>query len=179
MITNLITINDMKGEFYLALDSDYETTTFNTFISELQYEALIDLMGYPCYNDFETGLGVVPIDAKWTNLRDGVDYNDCSGYLNKWRGLKYMLLPLVFSKWIEFNHYKQDITGTLISQNENSTPVDLWFLKKIANKAYNEYIKRYNEAYNFMYTNESDYLYLVDFHKDLKIKGLIEKGSIS
>lgn len=65
------------------------------FIETHEPELLRDLFGYPLYKDFMQGLQGAPVDQKWTDLLEGVEYTDQSDRLTKWRGLVSLPLDLV------------------------------------------------------------------------------------
>jgi hypothetical protein len=65
------------------------------FIETYETELLRDLLGYPLYKAFMNGLQGAPVDQKWTNLLEGVEYTDQSDRLTKWRGLVSLPLDLV------------------------------------------------------------------------------------
>lgn len=138
--------------------SGYSDDLFVNFIAEHQYNVLIDLLGTELYNEFEAGLATIPILDKWTDLKDGVSgYTDCYGYVKNYKGLAYMLQPYIFYHWLYFNEFKQTTTGTVITLNENSVKVTEYQRKDLAFKAWNEFIKRYNDTYLYLYTNIEDY----------------------
>lgn len=65
------------------------------FIETYESELLPDLLGYPLYKAFMQGLQGAPVDQKWTDLLEGVEYTNQSNRLTKWRGLVSLPLDLV------------------------------------------------------------------------------------
>lgn len=176
MISNLLTKSNFTGRYIIPLTVE---ATFNSTITEIQYETLIDLMGYPIYQEFEDGLAEVVIPAKWSNLRDGVEYTDYSGDLNNWRGLIYMLVPFVWCAYVQNEAYRtSQIGGLHSSAPKNSIIASEYQLKHKLHQFQNEAIKRYNEAYLFMYTNLNDYLDFTTFFKEKYFSQILTKSSI-
>lgn len=65
------------------------------FIEKYEPDLLIDLLGYPLYRAFMDGLTGAPVDQKWTDLLQGVQYTDQAGRLTKWRGIVSQPLDLI------------------------------------------------------------------------------------
>ena len=85
----------------------------------------------------------------------------------------------IYSKWIEYNEYKQTRTGTVVSENQNSRKASEYEWKRLSYRTWNDYVNRYNDTYVFMYTNESDYNEVHVYHTFLNRKGLMTKGNIT
>lgn len=65
------------------------------FIETHEPELLCDLLGYSLYKAFTQGLQGAPVDQKWKDLLEGVEYTNQSDRLTKWRGLVSLPLDLV------------------------------------------------------------------------------------
>src|SRR5574341_413931 len=65
------------------------------FIEKHEQQLLRDLFGYPLYKAFKAGLQGAPVDQKWTDLLQGVEYTNQSGILDTWRGLVSLPLDLI------------------------------------------------------------------------------------
>lgn len=65
------------------------------FIETYEAELLPDLLGYSLYKAFTQGLQGAPIEQKWTDLLEGVEYTNQSNRLAKWRGLVSLPLDLI------------------------------------------------------------------------------------
>jgi hypothetical protein len=180
MIDNFLNNSDFKGRYIIPLARGNNTDEFNDLVTECQYDTLIDLMGYPIYKEFEDGLAVTPTpEARWTNLRDGVEYTDCHGYLNNWQGIKYMLIPFTWVKNYFNEQYKASQFGIISNPPKNAILVSDFNLKLKLHNYQNEAIKRYREAYLFMYSNLTDYNDFTTFYKPKFFNQIITKGSIS
>ena len=173
---NFITRTDMTGRYSIALVGDNDVTKFNNFVTDEQYNSLIDLLGTELYNEFNAGLDEDPILDKWVNLRDGATYTDCNSCVQNWQGLKNMLIPLIYSLWIENIRFTLGRNGLINFNKENAASVGEYSTKKVGYRAWNEYYKKYNLAYNYLDANLSDYDTLQN--KIINRKSIITKGSI-
>lgn len=133
------------------------------FISQYEPEILTALLGYETYKAFTDGLKVTPIDPKWTNLQDGVEYTDIAGITKKWRGLKTVngtFKESLIAYYVYYKIRKQDATNTSGAgtetevQSQNSTPVTP--AAKMV-KAWNRMVVINRELFDFMYAKQSDY----------------------
>lgn len=57
------------------------------FIEKHEVEFLESVLGYELYKALKAGLLVIPVDQKWTDLIEGVEYTDLAGKLRFWQGL--------------------------------------------------------------------------------------------
>ena len=177
MIVNLLDIDNFKGRYVLPIYPETENQ-FNELIAEIQKRVLIDLMGFPIYNEFDAGLQILPTEQKWLNLRDGVNYTNCNGNLTEWQGLDYMLIPFVWVAYVEY--LRNNVTAfSVVKQNtKNSERIsDLGFRQEL-HRMDNEGITRYYEAFKFMKANITDYNDFTTFFKTKRKSGVITKGHI-
>jgi hypothetical protein len=170
---------DFVGKYKLGV-SDSELNNFNQFIRDEQYDLLIDILGAELYNDY----AATPTDTNWTNLLNGVDdYTGLDGYKYNWRGLKYLMQPLICAKYPQHNEFKSVEGGTVKPVFQNSEPISEFQLKKRSYKYWNEFIDRYSECYKYLYTqNSNDNTKYTDFwihHKPKFKDGILLKSSIS
>lgn len=71
----LIDISYFTGEINIP-NTDKRVNSYNADIARYEKEILLSLLGYELYTDFIAGLAAPdPIDQKWLNLRDGVEYD--------------------------------------------------------------------------------------------------------
>lgn len=61
--------------------------TVDWFIEKFETEFLENALSYPLYKALKAGLQVLPVEQRWTDLVEGVEYTDAAGRLQKWRGL--------------------------------------------------------------------------------------------
>jgi hypothetical protein len=57
------------------------------FIEQYEDQFLNEVLGYTLYKALKAGLQVVPVAQKWTDLIEGVEYNDKADKTRKWQGL--------------------------------------------------------------------------------------------
>lgn len=164
MITQIVSSTDMKGRFKLDLPSNL--TDWNDFVQENEYKILIDLFGaelYKTFDDDETA-------EIWTNLLNGVDnYQDYNGIKRDWKGLKKMLIRYMYAEWIILPMHTR--TGIVQEVNENSQPLNPYQVKKISDDAYNEFMKEYYNAYNYIYSNSTSYPNFTLYFKNKQPRG--------
>lgn len=65
--------------------------TLSWFINEYEPKFLNDLLGYQLYSDYTAGITGATPAAIWTELRDGKEYTNKFGRLDKWKGLSFTL----------------------------------------------------------------------------------------
>jgi hypothetical protein len=172
---NIVTNADFKGRYSIAI-SDYGEETLNDFIADEQYDLLLNIIGETLYNTYNAA----PTTAAWASLRDGATgYTDVCGYVRNWRGLKYLMVPYIYSKWIDYNDLKQVQNGTVQPKFENSDPASEFKRTSLSYQAWNDFVNRLNECYDYLEANESTYTDFEDYFKFEKIKSIVSKRSIS
>lgn len=57
------------------------------FIEQYEEKLLNEVLGYTLYKAFKAGLQVIPVDQKWTDLIEGVEYIDLNSKTRFWKGL--------------------------------------------------------------------------------------------
>ena len=93
--------------------------TFDNYVDVKEEYMLRRLLGDSLYNSFIAGLGATPpIDPKWTNLRDGADYQ-VNGHTFHWNGVVDLLKPYIYSEWITDTFDTLTGIGMVVSSAEN------------------------------------------------------------
>ena len=87
-----------------------------------------------------------------------------------------MLVPKIYAEWMKRNQHFETITGSQIFENENSREPNQRELLQASNKAHNEYVKRYNIAFDFIISE--DYSGLDVHHTQERKKALVTKTTI-
>ena len=172
---NIITISNFEGRYSLSVTT-YGTETLNDFITQYQYDLLIDMLGTELYNTYNNDDTL----AAWLALKNGsTGYTDYCGYVRNWRGLADLMVPYIFSHYIIFNSKKAVQSGSVKPKFQNADVLSEFQLKQMAYQAWNDFVNKWNECYNFLYTNNSTY---TDFELHFKQKynqGIIVKGQIT
>ena len=164
----------MIGEYYLASSSGYEAR-FNSMVTDNEYSILINMLGADLYNTYAADIAL----EAWTKLLDGVSgYEDFADTIRNWQGLKNMLIPYHYSKWIITDQFNSSLTGFTFNEQEHSRLLTMPQITRLANKAFDEFLKRYNECFIYLYTNLETYTEFDHFFINYKTRSKIIKTSI-
>jgi hypothetical protein len=126
----------------------------NLFIAKYEPEFLKEVFGYEFYKAYSDGVAQNPIDQKWLDLRDGVEYTNLAGYLAKWRGLRFtdpvkgsMVANYIFYKWNKDRTTFSTPAGEVRPEADNATVV-IPYVKMV--KAWNEMVDYIFEMMEFL-----------------------------
>ena len=150
-IANIVDIDDFIGRYALSTNT-YSDEKFDDFVTQEQYDLLIDMFGAALYNVYDADSA----DVNWVALRDGETYTDLAGYTQNWQGLKYLMKPFIFSRWLEADHLKAVQSGVVKPQFENATAATEYQRKDFAYKRWNQFVIRWYECYNYLSTQNSN-----------------------
>ena len=126
-MANLIDASFFVAEISIPNNTATEVAqNINWFINKYEPKVLEQLLGY----ELSKLLVASPIDVRFANLINGVEYTDDSGVLTKWRGLKQsatesMLAYYIYYQWQRFNAIKQSGLATIIPKGQemvNTSP---------------------------------------------------------
>lgn len=95
-----------------------ESADLQAFIDNVEAETLKSLLGIELYTALIAGLAEDPVPAKWTKLRDGDVYTYGSKQY-EYRGLIKLLVPCIYSAWLQENRDKFTSSGTVITSNKD------------------------------------------------------------
>lgn len=121
-----------KGQIDIPFDN-FDDESFQTdYIDVYEKEVLIKLLGYDLYTRFKAGLEEATVDQKWTDLKEGADYDvEVSGiiYKSTWNGfvndeMISLIAYYIYYKWLEKNNEQLTGTGVGIANKENATDFD-------------------------------------------------------
>lgn len=148
----ITTKEDYKGRVRISTQKGSQFDEYIAYFERYYLKTLINVETYNGIKDND------PLQQKYIDLIDGVQYVDDCGDLIDFEGLKPVLLRFIYSKYNSDN-FQTSIGGNVSSSNENSSVL----------KAENTIIvaQRYNEAVD-MYKN--------DVYKFLKEFECIEKS---
>lgn len=150
---NLVNLKDENGD---------PIEGFTEFVDEQEELALRAILGDVFYEAFVLGLATTPtIPVRWTELRDGKDYDDQDGKLRKWKGMKDLLKPLIYSLWTRYRASFNSGVGVVVADNENSvvatSNIDIvngqnQFMNKAGSNEYHR-----STLYQFLFLSGSTY----------------------
>ncbi len=104
---------------------------------------------------------LVEEDNRWLLLQNGVSYLDTQDKSRRWNGMKALLKPLVYSKWVEFGSSRVAGLGVVVADAENSSVVmsNLQIIKGqnayVRQVGYNQYTR--NTLYQYLFLSADLY----------------------
>lgn len=106
---------------YAIPNLDKVANSFSTFVDNEEEKALKGLLGYAFYNELITQLNGTPSQL-WIDIRGGAEYayNDIT---YKFDGLKDLLIPYIYGKWIDSDNSPYTSIGEVIATAENAVVV--------------------------------------------------------
>lgn len=153
--------SDFINRPYRVINQE-ESRDFQAFIEKQEVKLLIDLLGYSLWAEMEEDLKSSNPSEIFTALKNGAEYT-FNGKTYKYNGLVDLLIPAVFSRWIDQNNYKLTAAGFVQTSpsQENLTVVDP---EPFIVAAWNDYVSKVGECYNqkntlygFMKANEDEF----------------------
>jgi hypothetical protein len=180
-------INDYIGKLNLDLHDPNVQTEFESVGSDAEEDYLRDLLDDKLYNELIADLdgNNDPQTQKFIDLMDGKTYNRESGKEIKFDGLKKMLRYFIYYEWIVYTWSNNTGTGQVLNVNENSEKVNRAELRKDVSLRYNEGVRRYNLAFQYINdeyetyfdTSTNDYSFWSP--KNKSFKGGVKMGTPS
>lgn len=140
------------------------TSNVKEILADLEKDILKELFGYELYLQLLEGLATSGTpEERWTDLKNGATYQLCgSGPRFEWVGLKKMLIPAVFSRYVPIQHRRMHQNGVVINLGQNNTEMVIPDYEKVT--SWNDYCKiagsdchLENTLAGFFSANESDY----------------------
>lgn len=123
----LVSLSDFVFPYVIPNASRMENT-LSTFIQNEQENILREVLGDKLYEDFITGISVATPQQKWVDLRDGKSFI-YAGHTHLWKGMKSVLRPWIYSKWVRYNITHFTGIGTVKSDAENSMVISSVFVE--------------------------------------------------
>jgi len=175
-ITSIVSSSDMTGKYTLDVGND--TTKFDAFIVENEYQILIDMLGANLYNTYADDQE----DEAWKSLLAGEQFTDIEDNIRNWQGLKNMLVPYHYSQWILLNEFHQSVTSMFEPDNKNSVKISSSKRKAESNNAYNIFIIEWYNVFDYMYAaydvDNDVYTDFFDYFRHKQFKGLFVRKTI-
>jgi len=146
------------GDINLPTDNTNYRNKLNLYIDRAQKKYLTFALGYELYTLFIADLPT-PIEQRFTDMLEGVEYTDSSGLLTKWDGLKndekdsFLAYFTAFAYSLNSQEYESG-NGMKANMSENSDRVSPVQFQKTA---YNLGVKNYQKFYDFLYENRENY----------------------
>lgn len=140
-----------------------DEVSFEEYVEEQEDEVLNEILGWKLWDQFKTGLEVVPTpDQKWLDLRDGVIYTDDEGVDQKWPGMKALMRPYIFSMYVRDNYAAFSGVGVNLAMAENAEVISP---STMITREYNKYSGLVGEEdcaqggtlFGFLKTKSEDY----------------------
>lgn len=137
-------------------------SSFNLFLSEYEEKLLTDLLGYDLSKKYKAGIASPTPDAKWTDLRDGKEYTNRIGILQKWKGLKFtdgtakksLIANYVYYMYMRNNATVTTGVGEKIAKAQNAEAASSAY--KMVN-AWNQMVEWNWELSEFFLSNPASY----------------------
>lgn len=123
-------------------------------IDEKEPEVLTKLLGYSLYKAFTEGLAEDPIDQRWIKLKDGAEYTDQRGNLQKYLGIKPIITRFVY--YWNIRQKETNTTGIGESKNTAENAVRSNSSQKQAT-AWNDMVKAVKNCYAYLHDNAALY----------------------
>lgn len=172
------------GELTIAQKTE-NANSLTMFINEHEEKLLESLLGYELYKSYKVGIAAGTPDAKWTALRDGLEYTNRSSRLGKWRGLiftdgasgvgqakKSLIANYVYWHWMAANATVTTANGEK-GAKVNTIAVDLPPVTKQV-RAWNQMVDWIWDLIEFLLTKESDYPEFQDHYSRIP-RNLVKK----
>ena len=127
------------------------------FINQFEPEILQGLLGYETYKKLIAV--TVPIEQRWTDLKNGKEYIDELGVLRKWNGLVQSIKVSLIAYYVYYWYQRSQATTTSgtgegKTQTQNAIPVSP--VGKMVN-AWNKMVNQNIELYRFLNANKEVY----------------------
>jgi len=106
-----------SAELKLPIDN---INDIQVYIDKHEPDILRQILGYSLYKAFITGLDVATPDQKWIDLRDGSEYTDSSGDLEKYDGISIIIADYVYYKIISNIQNNPTDSGVVSAELENA-----------------------------------------------------------
>lgn len=141
----IVKIDDFKGFHNVAVNKN-ASSKFQSIIDYWENEYLTQLLGIELRNLFVADLlNGVPQNPEYLEFYNEfqIDLGCGQGVIFS-KGMKQMILGLVYYHFISNDNARHTLTGTVVNDNANSSILDNLNTERVAEKRYNEIIDTYN-----------------------------------
>lgn len=138
---------------YMIPNADRMGNTIIEFMHREQEHILRHTMSDKLYDDFINGLSVMTPLQKWIDLRDGKSYT-VSGQVYLWGGIKSVLVPWSYSRWVRYNISHFTGIGTVTPTGENVMRISSVFVEATF---YNEASDKVKQMIHFIQNHDYEY----------------------
>lgn len=139
---------DFTGKYSIT-KNDFEAGKLDLYINDLEVISLQELFGVELYD--LCVIGIAASNAIYTKLRDPFTVQLEDGTLLKSRGIKNVLLGIIYFEYKTDGFTQSTITANTKSKNENAETANL-FTANIQSR-YNESIKSYHAIQCYILDN--------------------------
>lgn len=154
-------LSDFTGRPY-RIPNQEESPDLEAFIAREEKSILICLMGYEMYTEFAANAVTSDPEDRWAALLNGAEYS-YSNKTYKYNGVVDMLVPAVYSRWLDKGAYKFTNVGYMQNNAPNESKV-MEDQEPFRIESWNDFVRKAydcgnqkNTWYGFMRANESDY----------------------
>lgn len=147
-----ITVDDFVNKFELTI-GDFNTDEIQAYIDRYETITLQELFGVELFDLWEAGL--VATDPIYEFLRDPFTVQLDSGIILNSRGIKDIVLGVVYFYYKTDDYTQETINGSVKAKSENSDTVNL--LKANVQSRYNEAIFSYHAIQAYIIKNKDVY----------------------
>lgn len=161
---NIIDATYFEGPLQVPQKSETAVTAkLQMYIDRLERKYLEEILGYELYKNFKAALEAGGVVApKWTELKDGVEYEDRMGNLRKWKGFAFTEMTTKKSpiaNYVYF-HYLRDAATAFTASGEKNVSTQNAEAADGASRqcrVWNEMVDWNEDLWEFLYVNQDIY----------------------
>lgn len=149
------------GELVLSgVQSTAGEAALNLIIDSRERELLLKLFGYELYKNYIAGIAAGSPAQKWLDLRDGKEYTNGSGVLDKWPGLRFTIgtsKQSLIANYVYWHYVRDNHTFTTGSGEKKSPLAINAFPDAKIVRAWNQMVDWNYQLHDFLTVNIADY----------------------
>lgn len=172
-MANIVKYNSFVGRYNISQNTQIKTD-LEDFISEFEPIILEALLGAYLYNLLKADLiEGVPQTQKYIDLVNGVTYTDENDIILNYKGIKRMLIQLLFVDWTLQSYYNSNI-GNVKPIAEGATVLTEWENKRILAPISQDGVMLYRQTIKFLKDDNNCLTYFSSTEYDLWCPVIIE-----